>query len=59
MDSCNELGRRVERFKQNAEHAAEESADDECRTCDARFHTEYDECPECGAEQVTSRATTE
>lgn len=42
------LGERVERFKQQADAAAEETY--ACTDCDATFHAEYDECPECGGE---------
>lgn len=58
MGFFNRLGRQVEQFKQSAQEVAEEP-DYQCRACDARFHTEYDECPECGAQEITSRTTTE
>ncbi|MFC6733737.1 hypothetical protein [Haladaptatus sp. DYSN1] len=48
-------GRTVEEFKQTATQAAEEDADYECRACGARFHTDHDQCPECGAQQVEAR----
>jgi len=57
MGLFNKLGQQVEQFKQNATEAAEESADYQCRACDTRFHTEYDECPECGAREVTQTTT--
>lgn len=44
------LGERVERFKQNAEDAADETF--ECRDCGAEFSTDYDECPDCGDEAI-------
>lgn len=59
MGIFNELGRQVERFKQNAKAAAEGSADYRCEACDARLHTEHEECPECGAADVTSRTADE
>lgn len=52
MGLFNDLGRRVERFKQSAVEAAEAGADYECRACEARFHTDREECPECGASAV-------
>lgn len=58
MGFFNKLGRRVEQFKQSAQEAAKEP-DYQCRACDGRFHTEYDECPECGAQEITSQTTTE
>jgi rRNA maturation endonuclease Nob1 len=59
MGLFNKLGRQVEQFKQNAKEVAEKQAPYRCQACDARFHTEYDECPECGAQEVTSQPTTE
>ncbi|QSG12664.1 Zinc finger protein [Halapricum desulfuricans] len=59
MGIFNKLGQEVEQFKQNVTAVAEEQADYRCLACDARFHTEYDECPECGAQEVTPQATTE
>lgn len=54
MGIFNELGRQIEQFKQNAKDAADESAEYQCQACNARFHTEYEECPDCGAQEVTS-----
>jgi len=59
MGFFNKLGRQVEQFKQSAKEVAEEQADYQCRACDARFHTEYDECPECDTGEITSRTTIE
>jgi len=59
MGLFNKLGRQVEQFKQNAKEAAEESDVYRCRACDAKFHTDYDECPECGAEEITSQTASE
>lgn len=52
MGLFNDLGRRVERFKQSAVEAAEAEADYECRACEARFHTDREECSECGSPEV-------
>ena len=43
------FGRKVEEFKQEAESASQEEATHRCTACESRFHTDYDECPECGA----------
>jgi len=59
MGFFNKLGREVEQFKQNATEVAEESADYQCQACDARFHTEYDVCPECGEQEVSEQTTSE
>lgn len=54
MSFFKRVGRQVEQFKQTAKGAAEEDADYRCQTCDARFHSHHDHCPECGAENVVS-----
>ena len=54
MGIFNRLGREIEQFKQNAKAAAEETADYRCQACNARFQTEYEECPDCGSQEVTS-----
>ncbi len=59
MGIFNKVGREVERLKQNVTAVAEKQSDYQCLACDAQLHTEYDECPECGAQEVTSRTTTE
>jgi rRNA maturation endonuclease Nob1 len=52
MGLFNKIGRNVEQFKQTAADAASEQADYECRACGSRFHTDSEECPECGASEV-------
>ncbi|WP_436908520.1 hypothetical protein [Halosimplex marinum] len=54
MGIFNRLGREVEEFKQSAKQAAEEGRDYRCEACDARFSTDYEECPDCGAEAVVA-----
>ncbi|WP_436928664.1 hypothetical protein [Halosimplex halobium] len=54
MGIFNRLGREVEEFKQSAKQAAEERHDYRCEACDARFSTDYEECPDCGAEAVVA-----
>ncbi len=56
MGLFNEVGRHVERFRQTAKETAAESAAYECGACGERFHTDHDECPECGATAVESVA---
>jgi len=53
MGLFNELGRRVEKFKQSATDAAGD-AEYGCRDCEATFVTDYDECPECGSSGVVA-----
>ncbi|MFC6974916.1 hypothetical protein ACFQL1_09860 [Halomicroarcula sp. GCM10025709] len=52
MGLFNKIGRNVEQFKQTATDAANEQADYECRACGSRLHTDHEECPECGANEV-------
>lgn len=46
------LGRKVERFKQAAEDAAEEEASHRCEDCGEPYYTDQDACPECGGDVV-------
>ncbi|WP_435065160.1 hypothetical protein [Halobaculum sp. EA56] len=50
------VGRQVEQFKRTAKAEAERSADYRCRTCEERFRTDHEECPECGGGPVVSTA---
>lgn len=50
MGIFNDLGKKVERFKQQVEDASKETF--ECADCGAQFHAEYDECPECGSDDI-------
>ncbi|WP_324760184.1 hypothetical protein [Haloarcula montana] len=52
MGLFNKLGRNVERFKQTATDAADQQAEYECSACESRFHTDHDDCPECGATEI-------
>ena len=49
------LGRKVEEFKQTAAETAAEQATHVCRSCGERFYSEHDECPACGAGAVVPR----
>ena len=54
------LGRKVEEFKQTAAETAAEEASYGCQSCGERFYTEHDDCPECGGvvvERVDQSAT--
>lgn len=52
MDLSRKLGRHVERFKQSAREAAEDGPEYECGACESAFVTDYEECPDCGAEAI-------
>ena len=54
MGLFNKLGQEIERFRQDAKKAAAETEQYECQDCGARFHAEYEKCPECGSETVTT-----
>ena len=48
------LGRKVEEFKQTATETAAEEASYRCQSCGERFYTDHDDCPECGGAVVES-----
>lgn len=45
------LGRKVESFKQEATDSAEEPTH-VCTDCEETFFADYEECPSCGSETV-------
>ena len=49
------LGKKVERFKQQAESAASEEASHVCGDCGEALYTDQDQCPHCGSENVVER----
>ncbi len=51
MGLFRDLGERVEKFKQQAEAAAD-SETYGCAECGAEFATDYEACPECESEGV-------
>lgn len=53
------LGRKVERFKQQAEDASRGEAEYECGDCGKPIHAERERCPHCGNEPVLERAQDE
>lgn len=59
MGLFNELGRRVEEFKQTAKDAADEERARRCPACDERFDGDHERCPECGERMVESTGTEE
>lgn len=50
MSLFRKIGRRVERFKQDIESAADEHSRDECPECGQPLAEEQTTCPNCGAE---------
>jgi rRNA maturation endonuclease Nob1 len=58
-DVFRKLGRRTERFKRDVDAAAAENADYECIGCEARFTVKPEQCPDCGAEEITPTETEE
>lgn len=60
MGMFERLGEKVERFKQEAVAASEESAAYRCRNCGDDIYSERETCPECGSsELVRVRTDTE
>ena len=54
MGFFEQVGRHVEKFKQSAKDAADEDADYQCQSCNTRFNTSDDQCPDCGSTEVVS-----
>lgn len=54
MGLFEDLGERVERFKQQAADASREQADYVCRSCEEPVYTSQEECPHCGSEDVVA-----
>ncbi|WP_440771642.1 FmdB family zinc ribbon protein [Natronorubrum sp. DTA28] len=52
MSMFERLGEKVERFKQEAVSARDDSVNYRCRNCDEGFHSEQQTCPECGSTEV-------
>lgn len=52
MSMFERLGEKVERFKQEAVDAREESAEFRCRDCETGIHHERETCPECGSSEI-------
>ena len=53
------LGKKVERFKQQAEDAASEGASHVCEDCGESLYADRDQCPHCGSENVVEREATD
>ena len=52
MGLFNDLGKKFEQMKQEAEAASEQEATHGCTNCKTPLYTDYDECPECGTDSV-------
>ena len=50
MSLFRDLGKKAEKFKQGVTASSEETY--ECADCGAEMHADYDECPECGSNEV-------
>lgn len=55
MGLFEDLGERVERFKQEVTDAAEDEAEYECADCGELLYTDHDRCPNCDADAVAPR----
>lgn len=49
------LGRKVEEFKQEATEASKDQADYRCGDCDTLVFGGRDDCPDCGSERLVAR----
>lgn len=52
MSMFERLGEKVERFKQEAVSARDESADYRCQNCGNEIYSEQEQCPECGSTEI-------
>lgn len=52
MGMFERLGEKVERFKQEAVAASEESAAYRCRDCGESIYSDQETCPECGSAEI-------
>ena len=52
MGMFERLGEKVERFKQEAVAARDDSAEFRCRDCGTEFYSERESCPECGSTAI-------
>jgi rRNA maturation endonuclease Nob1 len=52
MGLFNNLGKKFEELKQQAEDSASEEATHGCQECKTPLYADYEECPECGSDSV-------
>jgi rRNA maturation endonuclease Nob1 len=52
MGFFNQLGRKVEGFKQDVETAKADEATHRCTDCGELFYSDHDACSECGGDVV-------
>ncbi|MFT4889143.1 MAG: hypothetical protein ACI9YT_000052 [Halobacteriales archaeon] len=55
MKFFRDVGKRVERFKQEVEDVAKDEAEYECSECGELVYADREDCPECGAVAVVAR----
>ncbi|MFB6106930.1 MAG: zinc ribbon domain-containing protein, partial [Halobacteriaceae archaeon] len=55
MGLFRDLGKRAERFRQEAQRAAEEEASHVCAACGELYYTPTETCSECGSDRVVPR----
>lgn len=54
MGFFNKLGKKAERFKQQAVAASESEASHGCVNCETPLFSDHEECPECGEDAVVA-----
>lgn len=52
MSLFEDVGRKVEEFRQQVRDAEDEEATYGCADCKAALYADHDRCPECGSENV-------
>jgi len=55
MGLFEDIGRKVETFKQQAESHSQERARAKCPECESLVYTDREDCPECGHESLLVR----
>lgn len=55
MGLFEDIGRKVETFKQQAESVSEDQARAKCPECETLVYTDRDDCPECGHDSLLVR----
>jgi uncharacterized OB-fold protein len=53
------LGKKVERFKQQATDAASEEANHVCGDCGELIYADREQCPNCGSEDIRERTASD
>lgn len=59
MGLFEDLGRKVEQFKQQATDAASQEASHVCGDCEELLYADREQCPHCGSENIVERTASD